>query len=125
MLKISKKELIICIITIIALFLVVTTDVFATVPDLNTLVEAANNTNEFESIPEGNNTVNNTANNTANNVVNNATNNTTSNNVANNNVKGNTVIPNAGVDYSIVFVIVIFGLSAIYAYKKIRDYKNV
>lgn len=128
--KISTKELIICIVTIIALVLVITTDVFATTPSLNELMNDAN-TNSVNEIPETNNaTTNNTTTNNA--TTNNATtNNTTSNNTtpnnaaANNANKNNTVIPDTGVDYSVVFIIAIFGVSAIYAYKKIRDYKNV
>lgn len=133
--KISTKELIICIVTIIALVLVITTDVFATTPSLNELMNDAN-TNSVNEIPETNNaTTNNTTTNNAttnNATTNNATtNNTTSNNTtpnnaaANNANKNNTVIPDTGVDYSVVFIIAIFGVSAIYAYKKIRDYKNV
>ena len=128
MTKISTKELIICIITIVALVLVLTTDVFATTPSLNDLLSDANTTNEFNTIPEDNNTTgNNTANNTTNNTVNNVSNNaTTNNNVAKNNTnRNNTTIPDAGLDQSILFIIAIFGISAVYAYKKIRDYKNV
>ena len=132
MIKISTKELIICIIAIVALVLVLTTNVFATTPSLNDLLSDANATNEFNTIPEdnnttGNNTANNTTNNTANNTANNVSNNaTTNNNVAKNNTnRNNTTIPEAGLDQSIVFMIAIFGISAIYAYKKIRDYKNV
>ena len=125
MTKISTKELIICIITIIALVLALTTDAFATTPSLNELLNDANTANEFNTIPEGNNTTNNTVNNVVNNTINRTTNNTV-NNIANNNAKANnTVIPDAGLDQSIVFIIAIFGISAVYAYKKIRDYKNV
>lgn len=128
--KISTKELIICIVTIIALVFVITTDVFATTPSLNELMNDAN-TNGVNEIPETNNATTNNA--TTNNAaVNNAatnnstTNNTTPNNASANNAnKNNTVIPDTGVDYSVVFIIAIFGVSAIYAYKKIRDYKNV
>lgn len=132
MTKISAKELIFCIISIVALILVLTTNVFATegVQGLNALLGDANNTNN--TIPEdnntvGNNTANNTINNTANNTANNVSNNaTTNNNVAKNNTnRNNTTIPDAGLDQSIVFIIAIFGISAVYAYKKIRDYKNV
>ena len=141
MLKISTKELIICVITIIALLLAITTETFATTPSLDELMNDANAANEYESITDVNNTTNNTTvNNTTNNTVNNTTSSTvnnTTNNTVNNTVNNavnnttnntstvNTVIPDTGVDYSVVFVIAIFGLSAIYAYKKIRDYKNV
>ena len=126
MTKISTKELIICIIAIVALVLAVTTNVFATdgVPGLDTLLGDANNNSEYNAIPEDKNT---TGNNTPNNTVKNTVNNTaTNNNVAKNNTNRNsTTIPDAGLDQSIVFVIAMFGISAVYAYKKIRDYKNV
>ena len=132
MIKISTKELIICIIAIVALVLTLTTNVFATTPSLNDLLSDANTANEFNTIPEdnnttGNNTLNNTANNAVNNTVNNSVNNTATNNnvVKNNTNRNNTTIPDAGLDQSIVFIIAIFGISAVYAYKKIRDYKNV
>lgn len=130
MTKISTKELIICIIAIVTLILAITTNVFATTPSLNELLNDVNNVNSYNTIPGENNTANNIANkvtnNTTNNITNNVVNNTTKNNVANNNTnKNNTAIPNTGLDQSIVFVIAIFGVSALYAYKKIRDYKNV
>lgn len=117
--KIKTKELIICIVAVIILMLSIVTDVFAT-----NLDELLGNTNkEAEQIPDRtNNTTNNVTNNVTNNKVNNIANNVTKNNTANNNT---TKIPNAGVDYSIVFVIVVCGVSTIYAYKKIRDYNNV
>ncbi len=80
-------------------------------------------------------TVNNTTNNTTSqgslNGVNNSlpknntvltTNNTTSNNTAN-----NVVLPNTGIEDSmpIAILVVVLGISAVYAYKKIQDYKNV
>ena len=132
MIKISTKELIICIIAIVALVLTLTTNVFATTPSLNDLLSDANTANEFNTIPEdnnttGNNTLNNTANNAVNNTVNNSVNNTATNNnvVKNNTNRNNTTIPDAGLDQSIVFIIAIFGISAVYAYKKISDYKNI
>lgn len=62
-----------------------------------------------------NSTVNNTAGNTS--VL-------TTNNTSNYN---NTSLPKTGIEDSVpVFVLaVIFGISAIYAYKKIQDYKNI
>lgn len=117
MTKIKTKELIICIVAIMLLVLSIVTDVFATSVD-----ELLGNTNnEVEQIPDRTNNVsNNVTNNTANNVMNNITNNTTNNATTNNTTK----IPNAGVDYSIVFIIVVCGISTIYAYKKIREYNN-
>ena len=140
MTKISTKELIICIIAIISLILALTTDTFATTPSLNELLNDANTANEFNTIPEGNNTSggnlsggnlsggnlsggNLTGNNTSGGNL--SGNNRTNSNTANNVKANNTVIPDAGLDQSIGFIIAIFGISAVYAYKKIRDYKNV
>ena len=59
-----------------------------------------------------------------NNIVNNSTNNTVlkTNNTNNYN---NTSLPKTGVEDSIPAVLVVFGISAVYAYKKIQDYKNI
>lgn len=65
----------------------------------------------------------------ANNVVNNVTNNTT-NNTANTNKNSsynNTNLPKTGVEDAIpvAILVVVCGISAVYAYKKINDYKNI
>ena len=70
--------------------------------DVNT-----NNEEEFENIPEENT-----------NVVEEDNNISIENNMEND-VKD---LPNSGLDTTILVVIAIFGLSAIYAYKKIKDY---
>ena len=113
---VKTKELIICIISIIALVLAITTNVFAT-SDLETLLgnnatNTTNSENEFIEIPSTT-TPNNTI---ANNVV---TNNTTNTNVNNNTTNS---MPYTGVSYSSLTVIAIAGISAIYAYKKIKEY---
>lgn len=112
--KIKTKELIICIVAIMILMLSIVTNVFAT--SLDDLL--GNTSNQTETIPDR---TNNTTNNVTNNTTNNVTNNNTTNNIAKNNT---TKIPNAGVDYSIIFIIAVCGVSTIYAYKKIRDYNN-
>lgn len=110
------KEILISLLAIIVLILAITTNVFATSADylLNTLGNNQNN-NTVTQIPSKDN--NNTNNNTNNN-------NNKLNNVVNNkaNVSNATEHADAGVDYSIVFIIAVCGVSAIYAYKKIRDY---
>lgn len=115
--KKKTKELIICVITVGILLLTLVTDVFAT-GNIDELLNDINNTT-FNTIPEDNNTVNNAT-------VNNATVNNTTNSIANNktNTNNTTTMPNTGVDYSVIFIIAICGVSAIYAYKKIRDYNN-
>ena len=107
MLKLKNKGIIICIITIVALLLTIKTT-FA-VPPINSLNDTgANNTNIYNTMP--NNTPANTNTNTNITKTNTKTNNT------------NTTLPQTGIDSSIVFVIVACGISALYAYKKIRDY---
>lgn len=86
----------------------------------------ATDSNTFVNIPDdslGNRVNNNTMNNTTNNTVkNNTVNNTTNKNTSS--VYNNTSLPKAGsVDsVTVLAVIAVFGVSAVYAYKKIRDY---
>ena len=91
--------------------------------DLKTAVNGTN------SATTGNNTTgNNTArNNTATSALNsaNATNRT---NTANNtSTYNNTTLPHTGIGDSIpvAVLVVVFGISAVYAYKKIKEYKNI
>jgi len=122
------KELVVCLLTLFVLALTIS-NVYAQGPgnDNNVL-------NNITNIPVDNNyTTNQNSNNnyTTNTNVNtnqNLINVTPQNNVNNNiNVTSNTNtgkdLPEAGVDYSIVLIIAICGVSAAYAYKKIRDYK--
>ena len=71
----------------------------------------------------GNNTINDTTNNTS---LNNKTNNVvlTTNNTSNYN---NTSLPKTGIEDSVpgVLLVVVLGISAVYAYKKMQDYKNI
>ena len=105
-----------------------------------TIVNAANEDDGFESLTHtllnGNNT-NNSDNNTniADNNTNQALNNTNTNNVVNNtnnssvynNTNTNTNLPKTGIEDSIpvAMLVVVFGISAVYAYKKVNDYKNI
>lgn len=126
-----KKELIICVITLIVL-LITMTQTFAsqTITDPNVIMNLVSGTtnkltNEnATNIIEGenrNNTVNNTAN-TTNNTVNNTANNT-ANNAVNNSSKNE--LPDTGLDTPSMAIVVICIISAVYAYKKIVDYKNI
>lgn len=109
MFKTKKKELIICIMTIVALlFTIRTTFAADTINELNNT--GANNTNTYNTMP--NNTPANT----------NTNRNTNTNTNKNTNKNTNTTLPQTGIDSSMVFIIAICGISAIYAYKKIRDY---
>lgn len=114
------------VVTILALILMMSANVFATNANV-----AGNNTTggNVTEIVIGNQTSNpaNNVNNT--NVANNTTNNTNAvNNPANNtnvsNYTNSTKLPQTGIDSSVLFIIAIFAVSAIYAYKKIRDYNN-
>ena len=110
------KEILISLLAIIVLILAITTNVFATSADdlLNALGNNQNNNTVTQiQSKDSNNTNNNTNNN--NNKLNNVVNNKA-------NVSNATEHADAGVDYSIVFIIAVCGVSAIYAYKKIRDY---
>lgn len=91
-------------------------------------VVKASNDLDIEIVNQQNTATNNTDNNTAggNNTVNEANNNVVPN--TNNTVGNNTTLPQTGVeDNTILFVAfaTIFAVSAVYAYKKIRDYKNI
>ena len=94
-----------------------------------TTVNAADNTgfNDLTSTLTNTNSANNTNNtNATNNTSNNITNNTT-NNTYNSSIYNNTNLPKTGISDSIpvAMLVVVFGISAVYAYKKISEYKNI
>ena len=116
-----KKSILIRVVSILLISVMVM--LFATT------VNAADNNpnNEYDMVIDlrGNNTpANNTpANNTP-------KNNTTNNNVNKNNssIYNNTNLPKTGIGDSsipVAMLVVIFGISAVYAYKKIKDYRNI
>ena len=118
--KEKRKELIICMLSLLALTIVITTNVFATTSqDLESLLQNSNK-QQINYIPS-NNTVNNKVNNTVNNTTNNTVNNTVNNTNKTNNTTP-TTHADAGLDQSVLFIIAICGISAVYAYKKIREY---
>ena len=98
---------------------------------------AENNDTSFRDLTGtlGNSTENNTSKNTnANNANKNGNNTNTNNananknnNTNNSSIYNNTDLPKTGVESSIpvVVLVAIFGISAVYAYKKIDDYKNL
>ena len=109
----------------VALF---TKDVFAaTTTDFTNIALSSNNTTTGSSTSttgSGNETVlssskNNTTNNTSNSTVL-KTNNTTS-------TYNNSSLPKTGVEDSMpgVILVIVLGVSAVYAYKKMQDYKNI
>ena len=133
-----KKSVVmkIFLVVLVSLMLIITTS----------YVQAVDNTTGYQDLTNltGNNTTgNNTSgNNTANN---NSANNTARNNTARNNSNAlntgavtnsnrnntntynNSSLPKTGVEDSIptMLLLVVFGISAVYAYKKIKEYKNI
>lgn len=98
--------------TMLVIILLGATVVFATTDDTGTIVITGTNTNTV-----------NTANtqNTANTV-----NTLNTLNTANTSNYTNTNLPQTGAnDYAMVLIIGIFAVSAVYAYKKINEYKNI
>lgn len=96
------------------------------------VVRAADEGNFADLTPtlDSNNTNTNNAN--TNNSNSNRTNNTNTNsnrtnNTNNSSIYNNTSLPKTGIADSIpvVLLIVVFGISSVYAYKKIKEYKNI
>lgn len=85
--------------------------------DLTSEISSNTNTNSTNT----NNTNTNSANT---NSTNKNTNNTNKNNTS---VYSNTDLPKTGIEDSIpvAMLVVVFGISAVYAYKKIKEYKNI
>lgn len=128
-----KKSVVmkIFLVVLVSLMLIITTS----------YVQAVDNTTGYQDLTNltGNNT---SGNNTANN---NSANNTSRNNTARNNSNAlntgavtnsnrnntntynNSSLPKTGVEDSIptMLLLVVFGISAVYAYKKIKEYKNI
>ena len=126
---------------VMKIFLVILVSVMLII--CNGYVQAVDNTTGYQDLTQAtkNNTSNSTNTNTNTNATN-TTNTTNTNNTAKNNslntgaVTGNknntstynnSSLPKTGVEDSIptMLLLVVFGISAVYAYKKIRDYKNV
>ena len=116
---INVKEIMMIIISII--LIVISTEVFAT----GTGYTLGKNEYENAQTPEVENTNNNTNNN-----VNNSTNNSVNNSTNNKNTKvyntNSSDLPQTGIeDYNIGILLIICVASAIFAYKKVNDYKNI
>ena len=84
---------------------------------------SSNNSSNTANTNSSNNTANTNSNNTNN--TNNSSNIT--NNTNNSSVYNNTSLPKTGAADSIpvAMLVVVFGISAVYAFKKVRDYKNI
>ena len=85
-----------------------------------------NNSNTSNNSSNTANTNSNSSNNTANTNNTNKSSNMT-NNTNNSSVYNNTSLPKTGSADSIpvAMLVVVFGISAVYAFKKVRDYKNI
>ena len=117
----KTKEIIVCII-VLGLLMITMSNVFATGEiDFNSLENNTSNTtntntdDDFENIPVANtNTETNT------NVASNVNTNIDKDGNPVNNAAGD--LPKTGIDNSILIIVAICGISAIYAHKKIKDY---
>lgn len=125
-----KKSNLIKVVVILGISLMVmlfSTSVMAAEVDLTDTL-SGNNTNSANANSNSANTNSNSANtnsNRTNNTNTNRTNNT--NNTNNSSIYNNTNLPKTGISDSIpvALLLVVFGVSSVYAYKKIRDYKNI
>lgn len=90
----------------------------------STTVNAANDNNDVHDLT-GTLTKNSTPSNTPSNTPNNTPNNAKKNSSVYNNTNNN--LPKTGIEDSIpvAALVVVFGVSAVYAYKKIKEYKNI
>lgn len=116
------------ILFITAMVMMFSTNVLAADNTFNELPLTSNNSNS-NSNSNSNNTNTNNANTNSNNTNRNSnTNNANANtNNANSSIYNNTNLPKTGIEDSIpvAMLVVIFGVSAVYAYKKIKDYRNI
>lgn len=121
----NVKKVIICILAIALVVLAAKTNVFAT-EDIFNVFTTGNENGTPEQIQDRNQNVENGNSNKDTNSnlnTNSNTNKNTNKNVNNNaNTANASEHADAGVDYSIVFIIAICGVSAVYAYRKIRQY---
>lgn len=115
----NSKLVKIVLIMIISLLVVIVAKNSLAVKDLTDTLSGNNTTGNSIITLTGNNTISGTTNNTtSNNAV------LTTNNTSNYN---NTSLPKTGIGDSVpgVIFIVVLGISAVYAYKKMQDYKNI
>lgn len=122
---INLKEIMIILLSVT--LIAISTTVFAVDPNIvlgdNTSTITGNEYDKAQTVPTDNNTTN-TTNNTTNN-INTSTNNST-NNVKTYNTNNTSDLPQTGIeDYNIGILLIICVASAIFAYRKINDYKNI
>ena len=122
-----KKLNLIKVVVILGISLMVmlfSTSVMAAEVDLTDTL-SGNNTNSANANSNSANTNSNSANTNSNRTNN--TNSNRTNNTNNSSIYNNTSLPKTGISDSIpvALLLVVFGVSSVYAYKKIRDYKNI
>ena len=95
--------------------------------DYQDLSSAINGTSTSNSSSNSTNRTNNTAGSSSLNSARNNTLRTNSSNTANTSTYNNTSLPNTGIGDSVpvVLLLVVFGISAVYAYKNKKEYKNI
>ena len=128
---INVKEIMVIIISLI--LIAISTEAFALSSvlgdDTNNATLVPKNEYDNASIIPENNIENNTTNNTVNNTTNNTVNNTENNKVNNTkvyNTNNTTDLPQTGIeDYNIGILLIICIASAIFAYRKITDYRSI
>ena len=124
-----KKSNLIKVVLVLGISLMVmlfTTNVMAAEVDLtNTLNNSSSDNSSNTNNSNSNSNSSNNNSNRTNNTNTNRTNNT--NNTNNSSIYNNTNLPKTGISDSIpvALLLVVFGVSSVYAYKKIRDYKNI
>ena len=122
-----KKSNLIKVVLVLGISLMVmlfTTNVMAANEvDLTNTIDNPSSSSNSNSNSNNSNSNSNRTNNTNTNT--NRTNNT--NNTNNSSIYNNTNLPKTGISDSIpvALLLVVFGVSSVYAYKKIRDYKNI
>ena len=120
-----KKSNLIKVVVILGISLMVmlfTTNVMAANEvDLTNTIDNPSSSSNSNSNSNNSNTNSNRTNNTNTNRTNNT------NNTNNSSIYNNTNLPKTGISDSIpvALLLVVFGVSSVYAYKKIRDYKNI
>lgn len=110
--------ILIAIVSITVLFM--TKDVYAALDLTDSVLNNTTATNNT-STDTGNNILNNTTNNTTNNLV------LTTNNTSTINNESNTSLPKTGIADSmpVAILVVVLGISGVYAYRKMQEYRNI
>lgn len=116
--KNSKLVKMVLVVMIILTMILVAGQVFAETDLTGTLTGNSSTGGSSNILDISNTPKNNTVNNTINNTV------LTTNNTSNYN---NTSLPKTGIEDSVpgAILVVVLGISAVYAYKKMQDYKNI